>query len=43
MLGKILVTVFFPVIALVDWTISDYPLSEFWEHNRDGYNDFMKD
>jgi len=42
MLGKILVTIFFPVIALIDWTISDYPLCDFWKNNRDAYNDFMK-
>jgi hypothetical protein len=42
MLGKILVTIFFPVIALLDWTISNYPLRDFWKHNRDAYNDFMK-
>lgn len=43
MLGKILVTIFFPVIALLDWTISNYPLSDFWKNNRKGYDDFMKD
>ena len=43
MLGKILVTIFFPIIALIDWTISDYPLRDFWKNNREGYDDFMKD
>ena len=42
MLGKILVTVFFPVIALVDWTISDYPLRDFWKNNQEAYKDFME-
>ena len=43
MIGKILVTIFFPVIALLDWTISDYPLRDFWKNNREAYLDFMKD
>jgi|APGre2960657444_1045066.scaffolds.fasta_scaffold106534_3 hypothetical protein len=42
MLGKILVTIFFPIIALLDWTFSNYPLSQFWEVNRKEYKDFME-
>ena len=30
---KVLITVFFPLIALIDWTISNYPLSEFIDRN----------
>ena len=42
MIFKILVTVFFPLIALIDWTISDYPLRDFWKNNWDEYLDFME-
>lgn len=38
---KIVVTILFPWIALIDWTISNYPLSEFMGRNIDLYNEFM--
>ena len=41
MIGKILVTIFFPIIALIDWTISDYPLSDIFYHNWNEYLDYM--
>ena len=43
MLGKILVIIFLPVICLLDWTFSDYPLSQFWEQNRKNFREFMGD
>lgn len=38
---KVLITVFFPLIALIDWTISNYPLSEFIDRNIKLYDEFM--
>ena len=38
---KVLITVFFPLIALIDWTISNYPLSDFIDINIKLYDEFM--
>ena len=42
MLFKIVITVFFPIIALLDWTISDYPLGDFISQNVKHYKDLMQ-
>jgi len=42
MLFKIAITLFFPVIALLDWTISNYPLRDFLRQNLKQYRELMR-
>jgi len=42
MLFKITITLLFPIIALLDWTISDYPLRDFWRQNLKHYLDIIR-
>ena len=42
MLFKLVITIFFPIIALLDWTISDYPLSDFIRQNLKHYRELMQ-
>ena len=42
MIFKIVITVFFPLIALFDWTISNYPLSDFIRQNMKHYRELMQ-
>ena len=42
MIFKIVITVFFPIIALLDWTISNYPLSDFIRQNMKHYRELMQ-
>ena len=42
MLFKILITVFFPIIALLDWTISNYRLRDIVRQNVKQYRELMR-
>ena len=42
MIFKIVITVFFPIIALFDWTISNYPLRDFMRQNMKHYRELMR-
>lgn len=39
---KIGFTLMFPIIALLDWTISDYPLRDIWRQNIKHYLEIVK-
>jgi hypothetical protein len=41
MIFRILVTIFLPLIALLDWTFSNYPLRDFLSVNWNHYKEFM--
>ena len=42
MLFKIVITVLFPLIALFDWTISNYPLRDIIRQNIKHYRELMQ-